>query len=64
MALFQKKTITSSAAPLYTLGLQKSLMLIGLGNPGREYEDSRHNIGFAALDELRTKLDFPDWIEM
>jgi PTH1 family peptidyl-tRNA hydrolase len=27
-------------------------LVIGLGNPGREYEDSRHNIGFLALDEI------------
>jgi PTH1 family peptidyl-tRNA hydrolase len=26
--------------------------VIGLGNPGPEYHDSRHNIGFMAVDEL------------
>jgi len=63
MALFQKKPIVTSAAPLYTLGLQKSLVIVGLGNPGKEYDSTRHNIGFEALDNLATKLDFPDWIE-
>jgi PTH1 family peptidyl-tRNA hydrolase len=27
-------------------------LLVGLGNPGKEYQNNRHNIGFMALDRL------------
>ncbi|MBN8657941.1 MAG: aminoacyl-tRNA hydrolase [Anaerolineae bacterium] len=31
-------------------------LLIGLGNPGREYKDTRHNIGFMLIDHLAEKI--------
>jgi PTH1 family peptidyl-tRNA hydrolase len=32
-------------------------LIVGLGNPGREYSQSRHNVGFMAIDRLAAKLD-------
>lgn len=31
-------------------------LIFGLGNPGRQYEKSKHNIGFLALDALAARL--------
>ena len=34
-----------------------SFLIVGLGNPGTEYEKTRHNIGFDTLDAIAKKHD-------
>ena len=36
-------------------------IIVGLGNPGEEYTDTRHNTGRMVLEVFRKKNDFPEW---
>jgi PTH1 family peptidyl-tRNA hydrolase len=35
----------------------ETFLIIGLGNPGREYRDNRHNFGFMLIDRLIIRLN-------
>lgn len=34
-------------------------LIVGLGNPGKQYENTRHNVGFWAIDVISTKWNIP-----
>ena len=37
------------------------LLFVGLGNPGEKHAGNRHNIGFMAVDAIRTRHSFAPW---
>lgn len=37
------------------------ILIVGLGNPGEEYKQTRHNTGRIILENIAKSNDFPDW---
>ncbi|WP_029040625.1 aminoacyl-tRNA hydrolase [Cucumibacter marinus] len=38
-------------------------LIVGLGNPGKKYENNRHNVGFMAVDAIARRHNFPSFRE-
>lgn len=63
MALFQRRPQLGDSIQFYTLGQNRAVLVVGLGNPGKEYENTRHNVGFAAMDAFVAANGFDQWVE-
>ncbi|MBP6908373.1 MAG: aminoacyl-tRNA hydrolase, partial [Candidatus Pacebacteria bacterium] len=37
------------------------ILVVGLGNPGKEYEKTRHNAGRIILEHIARANDFSEW---
>lgn len=63
MSLFTRRPQVSDPVNYITVGLNKTILIVGLGNPGKEYDGTRHNIGFECVDEFVDKgTEMGDWV--
>ena len=41
--------------------MNNATIIIGLGNPGAKFQDTRHNVGFMAVDKFAEINNFPEF---
>ncbi len=63
MGIIQKNTFADMGSGYFTVGLNLTALIVGLGNIGDKYENTRHNVGFTCVDEFAKAEGFDAWIE-
>ena len=63
MAWLQKRPQVALPVNYFSVGLNSSVLIVGLGNPETKYSGTRHNVGFDCLDHVVNKYDeMSNWI--
>ena len=60
--IFPRCPLFTVDSPLYTAS-HMAWIIVGLGNPGKEYEGTRHNAGRSAVEQFAKDNDFSEWKE-